>query len=164
MRKKLEIDDGSLKPVSYTHLEGVTLNLLTVSGGNSVALGIATDKDKIKESVKGFVDAYNKLDDTLRNLTKYDESGKSSGVLLGDATARSVISQVKAVMTKAIASGNSINSLSQIGVSFQNTGKLALNETKLTTAIDINFNDLAALFTTTAKSSDALVSLSLIHI
>lgn len=157
----LDIDGIAISKASNTvtdAIEGVTLNLLTVSGGNSVALGIATDKDKIKESVKGFVDAYNKLDDTLRNLTKYDESGKSSGVLLGDATARSVISQVKAVMTKAIASGNSINSLSQIGVSFQNTGKLALNETKLTTAIDINFNDLAALFTTTAKSSDALVS------
>ncbi len=63
-------------------------------------------------------------------------------------------------MTQAIASGNSINSLNQIGVSFLDTGKLALDETKFSKAMDTNFNDLAALFTTSAKTSDALVSYS----
>ena len=159
----LEIDGIAITKASNSisdAIEGVTLNLLSVSGANSVNLGVATDKDKVKESVKGFVDAYNKLDDTLRSLTKYDESGKSSGALLGDSTARSVINQVKAVMSKAVASGNTIDSLNQIGVSFQRSGKLALDETKLTKSIDSNFNDIAALFTTTAKASDALVTYS----
>ncbi|MGB2832681.1 MAG: flagellar filament capping protein FliD [Methylotenera sp.] len=159
----LEIDGIAItKPsnVITDAIEGVTLNLLGTSAGNSVSLGIATDKDKIKESVTGFVDAYNKLDDTLRSLTKYDETGRSSGALLGDSTARSVIGQVKAVMTKAIFTGNTIDSLSQIGVSFQRTGKLALDATKLSSAIDTHFNDLATLFTTTAKTSDALVTYS----
>ena len=141
-------------------IEGVTLNLLSVNTGNTLSLDVATDKDKIKESVKSFVDAFNKLDDTLRNLTKYDSTGKSSGVLLGDATARSVMTQVKAVMTKSLDSTNSVNTLTQVGISFLNTGKLALDETKLSKVLDTNFNDLAAIFTASAKTSDALVSYS----
>jgi flagellar hook-associated protein 2 len=121
---------------------------------------VSTDKDKIKTSVQGFVDAFNKLDDTMRSLTKYDSTGKASGVLLGDATARSVLTQVKSVLTQAIGSGNTISSLSQVGVSFLNTGKLSLDETKLTKAMDSNFNDLSALFTTSAKTSDSLVTFS----
>lgn len=156
----LEIDGISIsKPSNVINdaIEGVTLNLLSVSS-ISVGLGVATDKDKIKESVKSFVDAFNKLDDTLRGLTKFDESGKSSGALLGDSTVRSVINQVKAVFTKAIPTGNSIDSLNQIGVSFQRTGKLAIDDTKLTSAIDTHFSELASLFTSSAKATDSLVS------
>ncbi len=83
----LDVDGIAISKPSNTitdAIKGVTLNLIGISTvGTSADLTIATDKDKIKESVKGFVDAYNKLDDTLRNLTKYDASGKSSGVLLG---------------------------------------------------------------------------------
>lgn len=140
-------------------IQGVTLNLLGVST-TAVDLSVAIDKDKIKTNVTSFVDAYNKLDDTLRNLTKYDATGSSSGALLGDATARSVISQVKSVMTNAIASGNSINTLTQVGVSFLNTGKLSLDETKLTKVLDTNFKELSAVFATSAKTSDALVTFS----
>ncbi len=159
----LEIDGIAIKKSSNTitdAIEGVTLNLLTTNVGSTLNLGVATDKDKIKESVTAFVDAYNKLDDTLRNLTKYDETGRASGALLGDATARSVISQVKSVMTKSITTGTTIDSLTQIGVSFQRSGKLALDATKLSSAIDKNFNDLATLFTSTAKTTDPLVSFS----
>lgn len=139
-------------------IDGITLNLLTTSGGNSVNLGVASNQDSVKASVSAFVDAYNKLDTTLRNLTKYDSTGVTSGALLGDSTARSVISQVKAVMTKAITSGGSLTTLSQIGVSFQRDGQLALNSTKLDSAMASNFSDIATLFTASAKATDPQIS------
>jgi flagellar hook-associated protein 2 len=139
-------------------ISGVTLNLLATSGGNSVNLGVTSNQDKIKESVTAFVDAYNKLDTTLRNLTKYDSTGKNSGVLLGDGTARSVINQIKSVMTKAIATGGTLTSLSQIGVGFQRDGQLALDSTKLTTALTSNFSEVATLFTRSAKATDPLIT------
>jgi flagellar hook-associated protein 2 len=139
-------------------ISGVTMNLLTTSGGSSVNLGIASNKDKVKESITAFVDAYNKLDTTLRSLTKYDETGKASGALLGDATARSVINQLKSVMTKTITTGTSLTTLSQVGVAFQRDGKLALDSTKLDAAVASNFSDIANLFATTAKSTDSQVT------
>jgi flagellar hook-associated protein 2 len=158
----LDIDGIAVVKSSNTvtdAISGVTLNLLTTSA-SSANLGVTSNTDSVKTSVTAFVDAYNKLDTTLRSLTKYDETGKASGALLGDATARSVINQVKAVMTKAIASGNTINSLSQIGVSFQRDGKLALDSTKLSNAMTSNFSDIAAVFATSGKSTNPVVSYS----
>ena len=157
----MEVDGITVTKASNTItdvVEGVTLNLLTTSSGASVNLAVASDQEAVKTSVTAFVDAYNKLDTTLRNLTKYDSTGKASGVLLGDATARSVMSQIKAVMTKAIATTGSFTTLGQIGVSFQSTGQLALDSTKLTTAMTSNFNDIASLFATSAKATDAQIS------
>jgi flagellar hook-associated protein 2 len=157
----LDIDGIAVIKASNTitdAISGVTLNLLATSAGVSANLGVASNKDKVKESVTAFIDAYNKLDSSLRSLTKYDESGKNSGVLLGDATTRSVISQLKAVMTKTVSSGGALTSLSQIGVSFQRDGKLALDATKLDAAVATNFGDIASLFATTAKVSDPQVS------
>ena len=154
----MEVDGITVTKASNTItdvVEGVTLNLLTTSSGASVNLAVVSDQEAVKTSVTVFVDAYNKLDTTLRNLTKYDSTGKASGVLLGDATARSVMSQIKAVMTKAIATTGSFTTLGQIGVSFQSTGQLALDSTKLTTAMTSNFNDIASLFATSAKATDA---------
>jgi flagellar hook-associated protein 2 len=139
-------------------VEGITLNLLTTSNSQAINLGVASDQTKIKESVTAFVDAYNKLNDTLRNLTKFDETGKSSGKLLGDATARSITSQIKSVVTKVVDTGGTVTSLTDIGVSFQRDGKLALDSTKLSTAVANHFDDIAALFSTSAKATDAQIT------
>jgi flagellar hook-associated protein 2 len=139
-------------------VEGITINLLTTSNSQAVNLAVASDQAKIKESVTAFVDAYNKLNDTLRNLTKFDEGGTSSGKLLGDATARAITSQIKSVVTKVVDTGGTITSLTDIGVSFQRDGQLALDSTKLTNAITNNFDDIAALFSTSARATDAQVT------
>lgn len=141
-------------------ISGVTLNLIKDSGGNSVNLGVASNVDAIKESVTTFVDAYNKLDTTMRNLTKYDSTGKSSGVLLGDGTARSVMNQIRSVMNKAIGTGGALTSLSQIGVGFQRDGQLALNSTKLTSVLSSNFSEVADLFTKSGRATDSLITYS----
>ncbi len=159
----LNIDGIAVVKASNTitdAISGMTLNLLTTSGGNSVSLGVASNKDVVKASVTAFVDAYNKLDTTLRSLTNFDPTGKASGALLGDATARSVINQVKKVMTNTITSSGTITSLSQIGVGFQASGQLALDSTKLTSALASNFSDIATLFTTSAKATDPQITYS----
>lgn len=138
---------------------GVTLNLLTTSL-DSVNLNVASNKEAVKTSVTAFVDAYNKLDTSLRNLTKYDPTGKASGALLGDATTRSVITQLKSVMTNAITANGTFSTLSQIGVSFQATGQLALDSTKLDAAVASNFSGIASLFATSAKTTDPQLSYS----
>lgn len=138
---------------------GLTLNLLATSA-DSVNLSVASNKEAVKTSVTAFVDAYNKLDTSLRSLTKYDPTGKNSGALLGDATTRSVISQLKAVMTNAATSNGAFSTLSQIGVSLQATGQLALDSTKLDAAVATNFSGIAGLFATSAKTTDPQLSYS----
>ncbi len=156
----LEIDGISIVKSSNTitdAIEGVTLNLLATTA-SSANLAVASNQEAVKTSITAFVDAFNKLDTTLRSLTKYDESGKASGALLGDATARSVVNQIRSVMTKAISNGNTINSLTQIGVSFQRDGKLALDSTKLSAVMASDFSSISSLFAASAKATDPLIT------
>jgi flagellar hook-associated protein 2 len=159
----LNVDGIAVTKASNTitdAISGVTLNLLSVSGGVSANLGVTSNQSAVQTSVSAFVDAYNKLDTTMRSLTKFDPTGVASGVLLGDATARTVANQIKSVMTKAITSSGTLNTLSQIGVSFQATGQLALDSTKLTSALTNHFSDIATLFTTSAKATDPQITYS----
>lgn len=157
----LEIDGIDIVKSSNTisdAIEGVTLNLVGVTTDNPISLAVATNQDAIKTSVTSFVDAFNKLDTTLRNLTKFDETGQANGALLGDSTARSIINQIRSVMNTAIANGSSLNTLNQIGVTFQRDGKLNLDNTKFSNAVSTNFNDIASLFAATARATDPQIS------
>jgi flagellar hook-associated protein 2 len=156
-----EVDGIAVTKASNTVtdvIEGVTLNLLASSSGNSVKLAVSSDQATVKASITAFVDAYNKLDTSLRSLTNYDPTGKASGKLLGDATTRNVISQLKQVMTKAITTNGSLTVLSQVGVTFQRDGKLGLDASKLDTAFSSNFADIAGLFSATAIATDPQIS------
>jgi flagellar hook-associated protein 2 len=141
-------------------IEGVTLNLLKSSNSVSVNLGIATNQDKIKESVTAFVDAFNKLDTTMRNLTRFGGEGGSSGPLLGDSTTRAITNQIKGVLSKSIEGAGSLTTLNQLGVTFQRDGKLALDATKLNSAMSTNVKDISALFAPSAKATDPLITFS----
>jgi flagellar hook-associated protein 2 len=157
----LNVDGVDVSKASNTVtdvINGVTLNLLSTSSSNSINLHIASNQNDVKASVSSFVDAYNKLDTTLRSLTKFDSTGKASGVLLGDGTARSVVNQIKSVMTKAINTTGGLTTLSQIGITFQRDGQLALDSTKLTAAMNTNFGDIATLFTSSLKATDAQIT------
>ncbi|PKO46944.1 MAG: flagellar hook protein [Betaproteobacteria bacterium HGW-Betaproteobacteria-22] len=156
----LEIDGIAIVKSGNTisdAIEGLTLNLLSTSA-SAVSLGVATNQETIKKSVTEFVDAFNKLDTSLRNLTKFDETGKASGVLLGDSAARNITSQIRSVLSNGIANGSSLNTLSQIGVSFQRDGKLALDSNKLSDAVNNNFSDIASLFAATGRATDPQIS------
>ena len=141
-------------------LEGVTLNLLKVQLGTPVDVTVGRDQTTVEKSVTDFVKAFNDINTTLRNLTKYDSTGKSSGVLLGDATTRSISTKIKLTLSNALTSNGTLNSLSQIGVSFQKEGTLLLDSTKLKAAIQNNAEGIAGIFAAVGKASDPQVSVT----
>jgi flagellar hook-associated protein 2 len=177
---KLNVDGIDIVKPSNTitdALDGVTLNLLKVSptttttdgGGvttttyNKIGLNVTTDNSKVKDALQAFVDAYNKFNTTIKALTKFDSTAtkgtvsSNNGPLLGDATVRTVTSQIKGLLTGLVNTGGSTQgSLSQVGIAFQADGTLALDSTKLNTAINTNFNTVSALFVTTGSGTSAV--------
>lgn len=157
----LTIDGIDIEKTSNTiddAVDGLTLTLLkTTDTGESVSLGIESDMDTIKESIQKFVDAYNKLNTTFEDLTKYNEADKTkSGKLIGDATLRTISYQIKAVLTNSIGSGD-LTTLSDVGVSFDDSGNLALDSEKLSDAIENDFSDIATLFAANATFTDSQI-------
>ena len=141
-------------------IKGVTLNLQKIMA-TPVSLTIVRETATVKSSVDGFVKAYNDLNKTLKDVSAYNSATKQGAILQGDSTVRTLQSQIRAVLATPVSNtGGSLSTLSQIGVSFQKDGTLALDASKLDTAITNNFNDLASLFAAVGKASDSLVSYS----
>lgn len=156
------IDVESASNVVTGVLEGITLNLFKASA-DSVSLDVSKDTAKITDAVNAFVKAFNDFNTTVRNLTKFDDSTtdstkKKSGVLLGDATARSISTQIRNMLAQTVSNGGEFSSLSQIGVTFQRDGSLAVDSAKLKSAVETNFDDIAKLFSATGQAADPGVS------
>ena len=142
----------------YDVIPGVTLTLnkITASTAN---LSIARDTTTISNSISGFVKAYNELSSTLTTISAYNPATKAGALLQGDSTVRTLQSQLRAALTTAIeGTSGALTTLSQVGVSFQKDGSLALDSTKLNNAISNNFSDIAGLFAAVGKGTDSLVS------
>ena len=138
-------------------IQGVTLNLTKVG---TTSVSIAANTTAIQGGVTAFVKAYNDLNSTIKNLTGYDASTKKGGLLLGDSTTQNIQNQIRNTLSSAVNGlGGGLTTLSQIGVSFQKDGSLALDASKLSSALATNFSDVGGLFASVGKASDSLTSI-----
>jgi flagellar hook-associated protein 2 len=137
-------------------VQGVTLNLAKLG---ITTLAVARDTASVQSAINAFVKGYNDLNGTLKSLTSYNADTKQAGALLGDPTAPAIQSQVRKMLTSSVTGlGSSLTTLSQIGVTFQKDGTLAVDATKLQSAITNNFSDIAGLLATIGTTSDSTVA------
>ncbi|MBF4988722.1 flagellar filament capping protein FliD [Methylophilus sp. 14] len=157
----LTVDGMSISKASNTVsdvIQGVTLTLKTVTSASNT-LSVGTDTDTIQASVQSFVDAYNALNTSMRNLTKFVSAGSTSnGALLGDSTARNIMVKLKSMLSASSPTATTYKTLSDIGVSMGSDGSLSLDSTKLQKAITNNVSDVAKLFSPSATSTDPQVT------
>lgn len=126
-------------------IDGVTINLASTKPGTMLDLAVEYDPAGAKTAVTGFVTAYNKLIDTVTELTRYNVDTRDAAPLLGDATVRGIRDQLRRELSTALGSGT-FTSLAAIGVTTETTGKLTVDATRLGAAIDADFDAVSALF------------------
>lgn len=133
-------------------LEGVTLDLVAaqsasdLTDGKTISLTVGVDKGSVKSSLQKFVDAYNALISTTSQLTAYvpvDGSKPVTGPLFGDTSVRSLVTGMRNELVSAPGQGG-IQALAQLGITTDKDGKLSLDDTKLTAALDKNFDEVGA--------------------
>ncbi len=138
---------------------GVTLTLLKENPTAATPIKVERDTAAITTAVNNFVKAYNDISQNLRDATAYNAATKEAAILNGEASVRSIQTQVRSVLTAPVAGGaGTLTRLSEIGVSIQKDGLLAVDSAKLSKAMSSNFDDFAALFATAGKSSDTLAA------
>lgn len=159
----INVDGVTVSKASNTIAEvipGVTMDLLKITD-KPVTITIANDGSIITSAVQGFVKSFNDLNKTLQDLSAYNPATKQGAILQGDSTVRLLQSQIRAILNTPISNtGGSITTLSQIGVTIQKDGAMALDTSKLDAAIKNNPTDVASLFTTIGKSSNSNISYS----
>lgn len=114
-------------------IENVTLELkreTTVP----IDIGVTSDAKALRESLDGFVKAYNDLNKLIADQTRYDPATKSAGPLQGNQSAVRVQQRMREMLRTTIGDG-SFNSLNAIGLELQRDGSLSVNESKMTKAL-----------------------------
>lgn len=126
-------------------IPGVTLNLVTKGTAD---INAQLDQAGVSQPITSFVDAYNKLNDTLKQLTNYVGPGDSNnGALLGDSVVQSIMSQVKQIINTTVSSSTGdFNSLNQLGVSFDKKGVMSVDSAKLNAALTANITSVGNVF------------------
>jgi flagellar hook-associated protein 2 len=138
-------------------IPGVTVNL-TKPSATPVTLTVAPDTATVTKNVNGFVTAYNALKTTLTSLTAYSASTKTAAILQGNLAILNMQSDLNGIMNKPATGAGSLNSMAQIGVTFQRDGTLAVNGAMLSTALKNNFSSVAGLFAATGSATDSLIT------
>ena len=139
-------------------IQGVTINATKI--GTS-SLSVAASTSSIQASINSFVSAYNDLNSGIRTLTAYDPSTRRGGLLLGDSTTQNIQNQIRNALSSAVSglSGGFTN-LSQVGITFQRDGSLAVDSSKLSSALSTNLKDVSGLFAAVGQASDSLVTVA----
>lgn len=138
-------------------IHGVTLNLLKETT-STASVTVARDTSNIKTALDAFVKAYNDIAKPLKDLSTYNVTTKQAPVLNGDSAVLAILGQMRSVIG-ALPAGitGSFKALSQIGVAFQKDGSLAVDATKLQSAIDSNVADVATIVSTTGGKLKTLL-------
>ncbi len=119
-------------------IEGVTLNVHALSTG-PVSVSLARDNEEITESVQAFVDAFNNVRQTISDLR--------AGELSADGTLLAVESRLLSELNKPAGGVSaSFSYLSEIGVSLQKDGTLAMDSDDVNAALNDDFTGFAKLF------------------
>ncbi|WP_314018694.1 flagellar filament capping protein FliD [Stutzerimonas degradans] len=147
--------DG-LKVISETNkvdgaIEGITLDLKAKTVANEpLTIAVAEDKAGVKKQIQSFVDSYNKLIGVINAQTKVTSVGEDkapvTGALVGDATARTLLNTIRNELVNVQGDG-ALRALTDIGITTQKDGTLAIDSAKLDKAMASNFSELSGLFT-----------------
>jgi flagellar hook-associated protein 2 len=132
-------------------IQGTTLNLLKTG---SSSLATQPDTATVEAAINDFVKAYNGLQATANALTTYDKDSKTAAALVGDSTLRNLQTRVRQALTTPQAGGvNDLKVLSEIGVSFQKDGTMAVDSAKLKSALGSNLAGVSGLFASATGST-----------
>jgi flagellar hook-associated protein 2 len=129
---------------------GLTITASTVTTSDA-ELTTTNDKAALTKNIQAFVDAYNAVNKYLADATAYDDATKKSGDLQGDSTAIGLRNSLRSLLGTGVA-GGSYKRLSEIGLSIARDGSMAVDATKLGTALD-NPANVKILFA--QKNTDA---------
>lgn len=140
-------------------IQGVTLDLKSAELGKTTKLTISRDTAAITEGVDAFVEAYNSLTETVKDLTKFNPETGEKGELLGDATVRTITNQLRRMLTDTVSgASDELQSLSDIGIGVERDGTLKLDGSKLSDAIETDAQGVASLFARNGRTSDSLIN------
>src|SRR5690606_16703851 len=128
----------------------VTLNLVAADKDKAITVTVAQDQDGVTANIKKFVTAYNNLINTTNSLTRVTKVGDDgiplTGGLVGDSSIRSILSGIQNELV-SVGGADGVRVLSDLGITTQKDGTLAIDDKKLKSTLENNFDAVGSFFT-----------------
>jgi flagellar hook-associated protein 2 len=118
-------------------ISGVTLNLKKADPGAVLSIGATRPLDTIRQTIDDFVSVFNSV------KTNISAARTATG---GDYALRKLDQQITGLIAKSLTSHDSINSMSDIGISTGRDGTIALDKTKFEAILAADPDAVEALF------------------
>lgn len=128
-------------------IEGLTLTLTdTTAPGAPVTVTVERDREAVGSALNEFVQAYNGVIETARDLARYDPETREGAALVGDSTLRSLRSRLAEGLLRSGSDPDSVfSNLVNLGVNSDRNGKLSLDQAALDRAMDRDFQGVVGL-------------------
>ncbi len=138
-------------------IPGVSFNLNQADPTKAITLSVTNDTSAATTAVKDFVDSFNSVIDFISERDQYDSEKKTTGILQGNRDVVNLQNDLSNALSSAIPGlSKNANRLSNVGIAFDASGKLTLDETQLNRALSgtegITQDDLKKLFGLTGSS------------
>lgn len=150
----LSVSGGVLVSSSSNKFEGVAPGLtLTINDATrtTVTVDVTKDNDALTKQVSAMVDQFNKLKDKLNDLTSFDPATFASGVLFGTTAALRIDIAFTQLFSGKHSTGSSIRSVSELGVSFTDQGKLQFDKDRFLKAYERDPEAVKTFFSAETK-------------
>lgn len=139
-----------------TTVAGVTFKAEKVTT-SAVDITVTKDNTAVQANVDAFVKAYNAINESLNDATKYDAATKVSGLFQGDSTTVGLQNMLRAAIQTVTTGSSVFQRLTDVGITQARGGNLSVDSTKFTAAMTSNMDELTKMFrSTTGGSGDGI--------
>ena len=138
---------GPADDESEAEATGLTLTLKKLSA-SPISVTVGEDPDAAISAVETFVEQFNNLADKLDSLTLFNSETDEVGLLFGSSEALRIETTYSRLLSGVIKGAGSIRSIGELGIGFDDRGKLDLNSSKLRKAISENAGAVETFFAT----------------
>ncbi len=130
-----------------TAISGVTIELEKAELNTISTLTVSQDTSSLVSKVSDFIDSFNMVAQTIKDLTYYNPDTEESGLMIGDATLRGIDTSLRRVLGRMVGSvTDTYNSLANLGITTERDGSLSFDSSKLEAALADNPEQVAAIF------------------
>lgn len=146
-------DDNDFSDV----LDGVNVNVLNAEPGTKIQLQVTNDTSAVKNDILNFTEAYNNLRDFILAQQKVTDGEVSTdAVLFGDTMLKNMTTSLQGLIGGNYGQGGgNLQTLQELGIKVGSDGKLTVNESTLDDKLMTNFDQVRAIFETSATVDNA---------
>ena len=148
------VGDPTLNPVTLHRssnvitdaIPGVTLSLTKTTGTSTVSVNVTRDNSAVKANIQNFVKAYNEVVTFVNKDTAYDVTTKTGAILYNETSVKGFVSQLRSALSTPVSGLTTYGSVGEIGFQTNRDGTITLDNTKLDSALNSNYNAVKSLF------------------